>query len=67
MVLYPFGDLAEVVLNSAGVEQVARGMTVVESAVDIVSRALKHTNTIVKLLLYRVFLVARNIVLARVG
>lgn len=33
---YPFGDFAEVVFNSTGVEQVARRMAVVERAVDVV-------------------------------
>lgn len=53
----PCHDFLQVVLDGAGVEEIARRVAVVEGAVDVVSLALEHADTIVQLLSYVVFLI----------
>ena len=65
MLLNPRYDLLEVVLHRAGVEEIARGVAIVQGAIDVVRLALEHTDAIVQLLGHAVVLVTAYI--ARLG
>jgi hypothetical protein len=59
----PCYDLLQVVLDRAGVEEIARCVAVVESTVDVVGLALQHANAIVQLLSHAVVLVTAYVAL----